>query len=102
MVVATSATNKGSKKEVKNNPTKITKVETKATEKKENNTPIEYKNALRKAKIYSDTMAMSQKSIYNQLISENGEKFSPEASQYAIENLKSDYNKNALNSAKTY
>ncbi|MBP2099766.1 hypothetical protein J2Z52_002583 [Enterococcus rivorum] len=40
--------------------------------------------------------------IYDQLISEYGEKFSPEAAQYAIDNLKADWNANALAKAKSY
>ena len=45
---------------------------------------------------------MSKKGIYKQLTSEYGEKFSKEASDYAINNLKADYNNNALEKAKTY
>lgn len=58
--------------------------------------PIEYKNALRKSKAYSDTMHMSKAGIYDQLTSSYGEGFTAEAAQYAIDNLKADYNKNAL------
>lgn len=32
-------------------------------------------------------MNMSKASIYDQLVSEDGEKFAPEAAQYAIDNL---------------
>ena len=67
-----------------------------------NDVPKEYKSALKKAKIYSDTMFMSKDGIYNQLVSEYGEKFSAEAAQYAIDNLTTDYNRNALSKAKTY
>ncbi|MEG1107167.1 MAG: Ltp family lipoprotein [Eubacterium sp.] len=72
------------------------------TPKPESNVPKEYKSALRKAKTYSDTMHMSKQAIYDQLISEYGEKFTPEAGQYAIDNLDADYNYNALQKAKTY
>ena len=44
-------------------------------------------NALQKAIIYQDEMAMSPKAIYDQLISEYGEKFTEEEAQYAIDNL---------------
>lgn len=64
--------------------------------------PTEYKNALKKAKIYSDTMHMSKAGIYNQLISEYGEQFPVEAAQYAIDNLSADWKENALKKAKTY
>lgn len=33
-------------------------------------------------------MSMSDSAIYDQLISEYGEKFTPEEAQYAIDNLK--------------
>lgn len=45
---------------------------------------------------------MSKQGIYDQLTSEYGEKFSPEAAQYAIDNLEADWNANALAKAKTY
>lgn len=64
--------------------------------------PAEYKSALAKAKIYSDTMSMSKAGVYDQLTSEYGEKFKAEAAQYAIDNIKADWKKNALNKAKTY
>lgn len=50
---------------------------------------------------YSRTMHMSKQGIYNQLTSEF-EKFSPEAAQYAVDNVKADWNANALEKAKSY
>ena len=47
-------------------------------------------------------MYMSKQAIYEQLISEYGEKFSEEAASYAMENLKADYKNNALKKAETY
>lgn len=70
--------------------------------KQEDNTPTEYKTALRKAESYSKTMYMSKAGIYDQLTSEYGEKYSAEAAQYAIDNLQADYNDNALKKAKDY
>lgn len=64
--------------------------------------PIEYKNALKKAQMYSDSMSMSKAGLYDQLTSEYGEKFPAEAAQYAIDNVNADWNKNALKKAKTY
>lgn len=64
--------------------------------------PVEYQSALKKAKSYSDTMHMSKQSIYDQLTSEYGEKFSAEAAQYAVDHLQADYNANALAKAKSY
>lgn len=79
-------------------------VETKTEESKpaEPAVPIEYKNALRKAKQYSEMMHMSKQAIYDQLTSEYGEQFPAEAAQYAVDNLKADYNANALEKAKKY
>ena len=64
--------------------------------------PAEYVNALTKAGQYSDSMQMSKQGIYDQLTSPNGEKFSADAAQYAVDNLKADYNANALAKAKSY
>ncbi|MGO1353233.1 MAG: Ltp family lipoprotein, partial [Lactococcus lactis] len=69
---------------------------------KEAATPIEYKNALKKAQSYSNMMHMSKAGIYDQLTSDMGEGFSAEAAQYAVDNLNADYNKNALEKAKSY
>ena len=74
----------------------------KAEEKVEDNVPTEYKTALRKAKTYSNTMNMSKAGVYDQLISEYGEKFTAEEAQYAIDNVQADWKENALKKAKTY
>ena len=47
-------------------------------------------------------MHMSKQGIYDQLTSEYGEKFPADAAQYAIDNVKSDWNANALAKAKMY
>lgn len=64
--------------------------------------PPEYSSALSKAGSYSSMMHMSRQGIYDQLTSEYGEKFSPEAAQYAVDHLQADYNANALAKAKDY
>lgn len=64
--------------------------------------PQEYKNALTKAEMYSETMHMSKLGIYDQLTSEYGEGFPAEAAQYAVDTLVADYNENALAQAKVY
>lgn len=64
--------------------------------------PVEYKSALSKANSYSTVMHMSKQGIYDQLVSQYGEKFSPQAAQYAINNVIADWNANALAKAKTY
>ena len=71
-------------------------------QKQDEKVPTEYKNALRKAEIYANRMHMSKAGIYDQLTSEYGEKFSPEAAQYAMDNLEVDWNKNALEKARSY
>lgn len=85
--------------EVKQNSTPEVKKEVPSPK---DNIPAEYKSALNKATSYANTMNMSKKGIYTQLISEYGEKFSPESAQYAIDNVKADWNKNALEKAKSY
>ncbi len=47
-------------------------------------------------------MHMSKAKIYDQLVSEYGEKFSLEAADYAMDHLEADWNQNALESAKVY
>lgn len=62
----------------------------------------EFKNALKTAQLYSDKMHMSKKGLYNQLTSQYGEKFPADAAQYAVDNVKADWNANALATAKLY
>lgn len=64
--------------------------------------PKEYKSALNSADIYANTMHMSKAGLYEQLTADAGDEFSPEAAQYAVDNVKTDWNKNALESAKSY
>jgi hypothetical protein len=68
----------------------------------EKTVPTEYKSALKKAKTYSDTMSMSKIGVYDQLTSEYGEKFSQDAGQYAVDNVKADWKANALKKGQTY
>ena len=71
-------------------------------EEEDTSVPKEYRNALEKAKSYSDMMHMSKQGIYDQLTSEYGEQFTADAAQYAIDNLDVDYKANALEKAKSY
>ena len=84
--------------------TEAKKTQTEKTTEKEadENVPTEYKSALSKAESYSDNMHMSKQGIYDQLVSEYGEKFSKEAADYAMENISADWNKNALKKAESY
>jgi hypothetical protein len=74
----------------------------KEKEKVKDTVPAEYKSALNKATSYANTMHMSKLGVYDQLVSEYGEKFSTEAAQYAVDNVNADWNANALAKAKTY
>ena len=73
-----------------------------ATPDEDDSVSTEYKNALKKAKTYSDLMHMSKMGIYEQLTSEYGEKFPEDAAQYAIDNVDADWKANALEKAKMY
>lgn len=68
----------------------------------ETSAPTEYVSALVKAEMYSNTMNMSKKGLYEQLTSDYGEKFSAEAAQYAIDNVNADFKANALKKAEMY
>lgn len=62
----------------------------------------EFKNALKKAKSYCDTVHMSKQWIYDQLTSSYWEWFEADAAQYAIDNVDCDYKENALKKANDY
>jgi hypothetical protein len=64
--------------------------------------PVEFESALAQAESYSESLHMSKQGIYDQLVSEYGGKFTPEAAQYAIDNVQVDWNANALAQAKEY
>lgn len=68
----------------------------------DNAVPTEHKNALRAAKRYVDFSAFSEAKLYDQLTSEYGSQFSPEAAQYAMDQLDVDWNAEALESAEHY
>lgn len=76
--------------------------ESKPAAKEEPKVPAEYKSALAQATTYANDLHLSKKGVYDQLVSEYGGKFKPEAAQYAIDNVKADWNANALAQAKTY
>lgn len=62
----------------------------------------EFKAALASAQTYADTLHMSKKGIYDQLVSEHGESFPKDAAQYAIDNVEADWKENALKTAENY
>ena len=71
------------------------------TDPKKDDVPRDHRKALKSAENYSKTLHMSKQGIYDQLTSEF-EGFSPEAAQYAIDNIQADWNANALAKAKEY
>jgi uncharacterized protein YceK len=64
--------------------------------------PTEYKSALKSAENYDKILPMSKAGLLAQLTSAAGDKFSEKAAQYAVDNIKADWNANALKSAKNY
>ncbi|MGA3150533.1 MAG: Ltp family lipoprotein [Candidatus Saccharimonadales bacterium] len=64
--------------------------------------PAEYKSALNQATSYANDQHLSKQGVYDQLVSQYGGKFSAAAAQYAIDNVKADWNANALAQAKDY
>lgn len=65
--------------------------------------PADGVNALKKGILYVESMHMSKAGVYDQLVSEHGEKFSPEAARWAVDHMSDiDWNKAALEKAKSY
>lgn len=64
--------------------------------------PMEYKMALKSAEQYLRTMPFSKQGLYRQLTSDAGSKFPPEAAQYAVDNVKTDWKENAAKAAANY
>ncbi len=64
--------------------------------------PSDYKSALKSAQNYDKILPMSKAGLFAQLTSPAGDKFTAEAAQYAVDNIKADWNANALKSAKNY
>lgn len=66
------------------------------------NVSREYRNALQSAQDYLDYLPMSKKALYDQLVSEYGSKFSADAAQYAVDNVKTNWKENAVKEAEQY
>lgn len=62
----------------------------------------EFENALISGQNYIDLMSFSKDGLYEQLTSEYGDGFPKDAAEYAVDNVKVDWNKEALESAETY
>ena len=100
--VETKNTNAEVETAVETKDANVEKETTKTSEDKvEDNVPTEYKNALKTAKSYDKTAHMSKQGLYDQLTSEF-EQFTPEAAQYAIDNVNANWKENALKTAKDY
>ena len=74
------------------------------TEKKaDTNVSPEYKNAYAKAKSYMSLKGFSKDGLYDQLTSDAGDGFKPDAAKYAVNKFSNeDYKEAAVKSAKTY
>lgn len=64
--------------------------------------PSEYENALATAKDYDEDQPMSKAGLLDQLTSKDGEGFTQDAGQYAVDHLNADWNENALKCARNY
>lgn len=107
IIISSTSANKGTDLQVDNGteiPTTSATSDAPASEPKtqEPSVPAEYKSALNQANSYANTMHMSKQGVYDQLVSEYGGKFTVEAAQYAIDNVESNWDANALAKAKTY
>ncbi len=101
LLTACSDNEVNKKEDVSTKADKSEKV-TVAKEEKKDDVPREHKNALKSAQNYLNIMAFSEKGLYQQLTSEAGDKYPDDAAQYAIDNVKVDYNEQALKAAKNY
>ncbi|EGO9268178.1 hypothetical protein DUC48_002682, partial [Enterococcus faecalis] len=73
--------------------------ETNASSSQSSKVPLEYTNAKIKAEEYIKHSSFSKVSLYKQL---QYEKFSDEAANFAVENISTNWNKQAVNKAKEY
>lgn len=64
--------------------------------------PKEWQAALNSAQEYSDSQYMSKQDIYQQLTSQDGDKYPADAAKYAVDHVKADWNQNALKTAQEY
>lgn len=71
-------------------------------EQQEDDVPREYKNAKKRAESYLKSGHFSYDGLYNQLTSEYGEGFPPDAAQYAMDNIEVDWNQEAVEAAESY
>lgn len=101
----TNSGNAESVQEVSQSNNENTIAENKSEDKAENTVPEEYKSALKKAKSFTDEMNLSKVRLYEMLTSTSDyydTHFTPEAAQYAVDNVGVDWKESALKRAKLY
>ena len=79
--------------------------ENESEDKAEDTIPEEYKSALKKAKSFTDEMNLSKVRLYGMLTSTSDyydTHFTPEAAQYAVDNVGVDWKESALKRAEIY
>ncbi len=64
--------------------------------------PTEYRNALQQANVYANSLNMSRKGVFQQLVSEDGGKFSKAAATYAVQYVQTNWKENAIETATVY
>lgn len=64
--------------------------------------PREHSNAKKRAESYLKSGHFSYDGLYQQLTSEYGEGFPPDAAQYAMDNIEVDWNEEAVEAAESY
>lgn len=74
----------------------------KKSTKENNNISREHVAALAAAQNYVDMMPFSKAGLYDQLTSDAGNSFPPEAAQYAIDNVEADFKEEAVEAANSY
>ena len=68
----------------------------------ESEVPREFSNAKKRAESYLKSGHFSYDGLYQQLTSEYGEGFPPDAAQYAMDNIEVDWNEEAVEAAESY
>lgn len=98
----TSETTASAPANIADNPSPVEEAAEDQAAEESDDVPTEHRSALRQADTYANTMHMSERGLYDQLTSEYGGQFSPEAAQYAVDNVETDWNENALEKARSY
>lgn len=73
-----------------------------SVESKSNDVPREHTEALEAANAYISSMGVSEQGLHDQMTSEYGNQFSPEATEYALNSVEVDWNSEAKEAAEAY